>query len=132
MTICEKCRYCVLEKEEIMAPPTLPKPKTFLGIPVQIYDPIAVMIYFSARCPTGKFRDKFFCYAGPEKVEVTDRKYKCMYFDERSENNRASMTEVWETVSRLHPSAMAILTTRFGLQACRKLKKKGAHIWRIR
>ena len=45
MTICEKCRYCVLEKEEIMAPPTLPKPKTFLGIPVQIYDPMAVMIY---------------------------------------------------------------------------------------
>ena len=40
-----------------------------------------------------------------------------MYFDERSENNRANMTEVWETVSRLHPSAMAILTTRFGLQA---------------
>lgn len=69
MTICEKCRYCVLEKEEIMAPPTLPKPKTFLGIPVQIYDPMAVMIYFSARCPTGKFRDKFFCYAGPELKE---------------------------------------------------------------
>ena len=55
---------------------------------------------------------KFVCNIDPEEI------YKREIVREKmSVDNRASMTEVWKTVKYLHPWAMEILTTKFGLQA---------------
>lgn len=79
---CKKCKFCVVEKKEIREPVPLPKPRTFFGIPIEIYDPIAILPHLLATRPTGKFRKEFWCVAMPKKIQITGRKETCFYFKE--------------------------------------------------
>jgi hypothetical protein len=87
---CEKCQFCIVEKIEIRKPVPFPKPRTFLGIPIEmpIYEPAVIMAHVFGGEPTGKFRKEFWCVAMPEKVQVTDRKETCMYFKEKQNESR--------------------------------------------
>ncbi len=80
---CEKCKFCVVEKKEIREPVSLPEPRTFLGIPIETYNPIAIIPYLLATRPTGKFRKEFWCVAMPEKIQITGRKATCTYFKKK-------------------------------------------------